>query len=402
MNTPPTVGTRDAVIVGAGLSGLSLAWELKRKGIRAVILEKEPEIAAPWRRRHPQLRLNTHRRLSSLPGYALPRRGPAFPSRDEIIAYLERYAAQTGANIRFGTAVKRLDRRGDDWELTTDAGPVRARNVIFATGKENTQRIPDWPGRARWRGELIHSAALGDVSRYAGMDVLVVGAGNSGSDVLNHLAGVDTRSLSVAVRQGSVVVPSRLFGFPMQLAAPIMDALPNWLVDRLLFDTERLAFGRLERFGFPVRKGGASRLLAEGVSPAIDNGFMAALRAGKASIVPAIDRFEEDAVILSEGRRLKPDIVIAATGYRTGLHGLLDHLGVLSDNGYPQAGTDGAAIGHPGLWFAGMAPRMSGYFRAASKNSPVMTEAISQRLAASPRHEPLSLRGPAPVFNPAE
>jgi len=402
MDILPNGDTRDVVIIGAGLSGLSLAWALRRTGIEALILEKEPRVAEPWRNRHPQLHLNTHRRLSSLPGYALPKTGPGFPSRDEIVAYLERYAYETKANIQFETTVESLDRDGDQWTLTTDRGPIRARNVVFATGKENTPKIPDWPGRSKWRGELIHSAALGDVSYYAGKDVLVVGAGNSGSDVLNHLVRVPTRSLRVAVRHGSVVVPSHMFGFPIQLASPLMELLPAWLIDRMLADTERLAFGKLERFGLRKREGGASRLLADGVSPAIDNGFVAALQAGQANIVSSVDRFEEDAVVLADGSRLAPDIVIAATGYRTGLYSILDHLGVLTDHGYPIMGSNGAALGKPGLWFAGMAPRLSGYFRLARRKSPVVAAAIAQSLAASRGPSVLTTHAATPALEPAE
>lgn len=405
MNAPiNTDDPHDVVIVGAGLSGLSAAHALHQLGIEPLIIEKEARVAEPWRKRHPQLRLNTHRRLSSLPGHALSKEGPAFPSRDEIVEYLEHYAEAARANIRFGTTLVSLRRDRRYWELQTSAGELRAWNVIFATGKEHEPAIPDWPGRERWRGRLIHSAELGDVSQYADKRVLVVGAGNSGTDVLNHLSRIPTCSLHVSVRHGSVMVPTWFLGFPVQLGSPLMEKLPLWLIDRMLAVTERLAFGDLRRFGLPSREGGASRLLREGISPAIDRGFVAALKAGNARIVGPIREFEHDSVILDDGRRLQPDIVIAATGYRTGLEPFLGSLGVLGGRGLPRIDANGEALGVRGLWFAGMSPRLTGYFWAARRNSRLMAEAIGKRLAltgAARRHQ-APARSDAPAMLPAE
>ncbi|MBE9563858.1 MAG: FAD-dependent oxidoreductase [Proteobacteria bacterium] len=83
----------DAVIIlGAGSSGLAAAYELKKRGISVRIIEKAQRPGEAWHHRHPQLRLNTHRKLSKLPGKALPKSAEAFPSRDSIILYIEDYA----------------------------------------------------------------------------------------------------------------------------------------------------------------------------------------------------------------------------------------------------------------------------------------------------------------------
>ena len=396
----------DVVIVGAGLSGLSLAYSLRRLGIEALVLEKEAHVAEPWRRRHPQLHLNTHRRLSSLPGYAMPTDGPAFPARDEVVSYLERYAGVTQANISFETSVEALHREGGGWVLETSSGSLKTIHVVFATGKERQPKIPDWPGREAWSGQLIHSANLGDVSQYADKNVLVVGAGNSGVDVLNHLVCVPARSLHVSIRQGSVVVPTRLLGFPVQLGSPVMDRMPSWLVDKMLAATEWITFGNLKRFGFPKRAGAASRLLREGVSPAIDHGFVAALKRGGAKIVGPVKYFEEEAVILDgeDTTRLQPDVVIAATGYSTELKRIVGKYGAVDDRGLPLVAETGEAKKAPGLWFAGMAPRLTGYFWAARRNSGAMAEALRDRLqhAENERLEQTPVASAPAILHPAE
>ena len=377
----------DVAIVGAGAAGLATAFCLSRAGIPVRLFEKSNEIAGPWRKRHPQLRLNTHRDLSQLPGLRMPKDAGTFPGRDTLIRYLEDYAGRLDVPVEFGVEVSALERADDGWRLETGCGPVAARHVVIATGREATPFIPDWPGRGDYEGRLIHAADFGDAKQYAGKNVLVIGAGNSGADVLNHLSDVPTQSVLISIRQGSVIFPSRMFGVPMQRMAPLMDLLPVRAVDRMLKDTQRLAFGNLAQYGFPARlEGGATRLLNEGVSPAVDNGFIAAVKAGRMRVVPEVGRFRERMIVLADGTRIAPDVVIAATGYRTGLEPLLGHLDVLDGQGVPRI--DGAqTLPHAqGLWCIGMRPAMSGYFRAASRNSRAIASAIAADLARRPAH----------------
>ncbi len=390
-HSPPADLSRGAIVIGAGAAGLATAYRLKQAGIPVAILEKSDRIATVWRGRHPQLHLNTHRRLSRLPGLKLPKSPGAFPSRDAIARYLEQYARFIGVPILFETVVSRLDRDGDGWTIETDKGPLRARHVVIATGREVVPRIPDWQGREQFCGEIVHSADFGSVERYRGKRVLVVGAGNSGSDVLNHLARIETRALHVSVRHGSVIAPTYQFGVPVQLLSPLMEMLPLAWTDRLLQFTQWARFGNLVRYGLPRAQGAATRITRQGVSPAIDNGFVAALKRGRIKVVPELCRFDSTGAVFADGRRIEPEIVIAATGYRTGLEPMLGHLGVLDANGVPLA-NGGTAIPHsPGLWFIGMRPTLSGYFRAASRNSAELARVIGEDLATRPAGEPVGI-----------
>src|SRR5207244_843612 len=92
----------DVMIIGAGPAGLAAAYELQRGGIRPGLIDQAAEVAASWRGRHDQLRLNTHRLFSGQPGQPIPKGYGAFPTRDQYVAYLEDYAAQLGLPIRFG------------------------------------------------------------------------------------------------------------------------------------------------------------------------------------------------------------------------------------------------------------------------------------------------------------
>src|ERR1700741_3922583 len=94
---------REVLIVGAGPAGLAAAAELGGAGVPAAILERSDAVGASWRGRYDRLRLNTCRWTSKLPHSRYPRRAGLFPSRDQLIDYLETYARHNKLEIRFNT-----------------------------------------------------------------------------------------------------------------------------------------------------------------------------------------------------------------------------------------------------------------------------------------------------------
>jgi cation diffusion facilitator CzcD-associated flavoprotein CzcO len=101
-------------------------------------------------------------------------------------------------------------------------------------------------------------------------------------------------------------------------------------------------------------KGAVTREREDGVTISVDNGFVAALKAGRFRVVPQIRTFSAQAVHLADGRTLQPDAVICATGYRLGLEGLVGDLGVLDGHGRPRYYADQCSADFPGLWFFGL------------------------------------------------
>ncbi|UVK42706.1 NAD(P)/FAD-dependent oxidoreductase [Mesorhizobium sp. AR07] len=374
------VTVEPAIVVGAGAAGLAAAYALMKAGVPTAILEKESRLAEPWHRRHRQLHLNTHRDLSSLPGVSYPAGTPAFPHRTLVIRHLNEFSETHGLPVEFGVAVEKIAFEGDHWAVLTSAGPRLARHVVIATGRDRQPFIPEWKGMKGFAGRIVHAADFGDAKDYAGQKVLVVGAGNSGFDALNHLADIDTAAIWLSARNGPALLPKRIGQIAVHRLSPFMARLPLRVADAAIAATQRLVFGDLTKFGMPpAPAGGASRLTSDYTAIAADDGAVSAIKSGKIIVVPAIREFARDGVILANGNLIHPDIVIAATGYRTGLEQMVGKLGVLDSKGVPLFNGGQADPNLPGLWFTGMRPSIRGCFANAS----IMAKAIAKRIGSA-------------------
>ena len=370
----------DILIVGAGTSGLALAYELERRGASVRVVDAGSCPGERWCKRHPQLRLNTHKWLSHLPGKRFDKSAGAFPSRDEFVQYIEDYARALKTPVDYGVRIDRVRKDDENWLAESEGHAIRTRDIVIATGPDHVPFTPDWPGRQEFTGAFIHAAAFPGAGHCDGKSVLLIGAGNSSVDIANHLAKVETKAVWISARGGSTVVPQYLFGVPTHLLTPALRPLPASAVDVVASTLSRLFCGDLEKRSMPPPPMGAlSRMLHDGAAPGIDNGFSKALRAGKVEIVPAIEHFARDKVMLKDGRALSPDIVICGTGYRTGLEAMLGGLDVLDGEGAPRYSGDAASPDHPGLWFFGFRNSFWGNLNERRREAPRLAELILRR-----------------------
>jgi putative flavoprotein involved in K+ transport len=344
----------EAVVVGAGPAGLSAAAELQRRGVRTLLLERAAQAGASWRSRYDGLRLNSSRSVSAVRGAPIPRRAGTFPSRDAYADYLESCVRRLGLTVRFGVAVERIDRAGGGYVVRTSDGDLQTRFVVVATGYDRVPRLPDWPGRDAFAGELSHAAEYRSPAPYAGRHVLVVGSGNSGTEIAAQLATGGARSVRVSMRTAGNMFPRRVLGVPMSVIGALSMRQPARVADAGGRLVQRIAWGDLSPHGMPrAPMGVGTELRRKGLGPVLDGGFVDALRTGRVELVAAVERFEASAVVLADGTRVRPDTVIAATGYAHGLEPLVGHLGVLEASGTPLRIDGGALPTAPGLHFTG-------------------------------------------------
>ncbi|WP_170765844.1 flavin-containing monooxygenase [Ruegeria lacuscaerulensis] len=380
MNVPHST---TAIVIGAGLSGLAAATELRARNIPVTILEASDRVADPWRARHPRLRLNIHRHFARLPGHHEPRNPDTFLPRDAVVDYLSEYARQLDADIHFETRVLSVHRVDDIWKIETNNGDYFCEHLIVATGRENVPDMPVWPGMDEFGGSIIHAADFGDPSDYDGKKVLVIGAGNSGTDVLNHLSRSNPAQVWVSVRHGPSILPSRVFGFSLQRLANLFSRFPKWSLDPIFSVMQHSFFGNLRRYGLRRHAmGGGSRMLKDGVTFALDDGFVAALKAWRFAAVRETVGFTPNAVELADGQKIYPEVVICATGYRADLDGLFGHMRVLDIKGYPLHPMGEEDPRNPGLWFTGYGLLFQGFFHAAGVSANRIAKGIEANTGA--------------------
>ena len=346
----------EAVIVGAGAAGLAAGGELRRVGVSSVVLERGEGIGTSWRGRYDRLRLNTCRWTSALPRSRYPRAAGLFPSRDEMVSYLEEYARRNGIDVRLGTRVESIESRDGRWSLRTSAGEYEATQVVIATGHQHTPQIPRWPGREMYGGRLLHAAEYRRPAEFQGTDVLVVGPGCSGMEIAHDIATGGGGQVWISVRTQPNIMLRQSGGLPGDLPARALLRLPTRMADRQAKLVQRLTVGDLSRWGLvPPDEGLFSRHHREGKAPAIvDKEVIAAIKKGRIEVVAAVASLDQTGARLTDGTRVEPGAIIAATGYGSGLQAIVGHLGVLDERGFPRA--HGGPAAAPGLRFIGYRP----------------------------------------------
>jgi cation diffusion facilitator CzcD-associated flavoprotein CzcO len=349
------------VVVGAGPAGIASALALKDRGLSPVVLDRADRVASSWRSRYDSLRLNTWRRFSHLPGRPYPKGTPTFPSREEVIEHIERHAGEDGVKLRLGASVQRIEPGEGGWVVHTDAGELRAPQVILATGLDELPVVPDWPGRETFPGELLHSAEYRNPRQFEGRSVLVVGTGSSGMEIAHELADGGAATVWLAVRTPPNILLRQGPGpVPGDLIATLLWHLPTAVADRIAGFAARMDVGDLTEYGLRTpKKGVFARVRTEGKVPAIVDGeVIEAIKEGRIVVVPAVAGLDSTRVALADGARVEPDAVICATGYRRALEPLVGHLGVLGARGMPKVLAPRPAA--PGLRFAGYVVRPGG------------------------------------------
>lgn len=367
------------LVVGAGPAGLATAAALAEAGRSVAILERAGQVGASWAGRYDSLHLHTIRWLSGLPGLRIPRRYGRWVARDDLVRYLESYADVHRLRPELGTTVTRIDRADARWVVHTHAGDRPAQRVVVATGYSHTPRRPDWPGIETFPGDLRHSADYREPSAYAGKHVLVVGAGNSATEIALDLLGVGARvTLSVRtppniVRRDTLGVPSQLFGIALKRApAAVMDPLSALL--------RRISVPDLSAQGLPRTSNPYTQFRRTGTVPILDTGIVDAIRSGRVEVAAATVSVEGPRVCLADGSSIEPDAVIAATGYTTGLEPLVGHLGVLDHRGVPLVHGADELPAAPGLHFVGIKAELSGLLHEIGLEARAVGRTLAARV----------------------
>lgn len=342
------------------------------------MLERAPAVGAAWRAHYDRLHLHTNNRLSSLPYLRFPAGTGRYPSREQVVGYLEAYASFHKIEPRFRAEVKSIRPDRGCWRVVFEGEEVAARNVVVATGYNRRPVMPHWKGQETFPGDIIHSARYKSGAGYRGRRVLVVGFGNSGGEIALDLAEHGAKP-TISVRSPVNLIPRQLFGVPiLALAIPLSRIPPVW-ADAVSAPLLRAVIGRYEALGLRRSAKGPFRQIAEDRRiPLIDVGTVKLLRQGGAAVKPGLVGFNGAEARFADGTAEAFDAVVAATGFRPSCDELLqDAEGVTTDLGAPRSsGDDNLA---EGLYFCGFRVAPTGMLREIGIEARRIARKISEQ-----------------------
>ncbi len=367
------------MIIGAGPSGLAVGACLRRRGVPFTLLERADAIGSTWRAHYERLHLHTVKQYSALPFAPFPDLVGQYPSRQDVVDYLDDYARRFELSPRLGEPVSRVARDGDRWAVTHASGVTRARHVVVATGYNRVPVVPRWPGDDSFAGAIVHSANYRHGRAWRGKRAMVVGAGNSGAEIAIDLWEAGAASVALCVRGPVHVTPRDLFGVPAQVnSLHLASRLPPRLADAISLALVDRALGDLTPWGLRrPQLGPISQLLEEKRVPLVDVGTVALIKQGKVRVVPGIDRFTPEGAVFEDGASLPLDVVVLATGYRTGIEEFLDGASeVLDHRGHPRVHGGEAA---PGLYFLGYRNPITGQLHDIAAEAQRIADLVARR-----------------------
>ena len=366
---PPTEAR--VVVVGAGASGLAAAGALKRRGFEPLVLDKDGHVGGTWARRYERLHLHTVRHFSGLPHLGIPRAYGRYVPKDLYARYLADYAERLGIDVRLGREVRRI-RPG--WIVETANEEWTAEAVVVATGKYSRKRLPRWAGVEGFGGPIVHSVDYRTGSEFTGKRVLVIGAGNSGTEIAADLVEQGALHVAIAIRTSPPITTREVLGVPVQVWGILLSRFPTAAVEPIAARLRKLATRDLPEYG--LGEAGWSPLLAR-KPPIIDVGFLRELRARRIHVRPDVAAFDSGSVAFTDGSEEDFDAVVAATGFTTGLEELVEVPGLLDDHGQPR---EMHPASHPGLYFMGFVETIRGQLFEAKREAGQVARAVERFL----------------------
>ncbi len=320
-------GDVDILVIGGGQAGLAAGYYLNRLRRDAAagrsgpaptfaILDAARQPGGAWQHYWPSLELFSPAAYSSLPGYQMPAwPGNGNPTARHVADYLSSYEARYELPVLRPvrvTAVHAND--GGGYRTDTTRGQWTSRVVINATGTWNTPHLPQVPGAGSFNGRQLHTADYRGPESYAGLNVVVVGGGNSGAQVAADLA--PAASVTWVTRK-----PPRY--------------LPDDVDGRELF---RIATRHVRALAAGEPSPGTAASLGDIVAvPAVRK----ARDAGLLQARPLFSRFFPGGVEWANGERAAADVVLWCTGFRPGL-AHLQPLSLTAGNAVPATVPDPA------------------------------------------------------------
>ncbi|MBK8247879.1 MAG: FAD-dependent oxidoreductase [Gemmatimonadetes bacterium] len=319
-------------VIGAGPAGLVAARYLASEGFRPVLFDAADRVGGQWRVGDgdsgvwPGMRTNTSRITTAFSDLAHPAGTAAYPTGDEIGAYLQRFAASAGilADARFGCEVTEIEPLPDgQWGVTwRDAHTALHREpfarVVVASGRYRRPFTPAIEGLRSFTGSggVSHVAANRGPLRFQGQRVLVAGHSISAVEVASELALKGAARVVVSSRRHRYVLQKLIAGVPIEhrvytrYAALAARALPTAVVADTFRDFIVRSCGHPTQFGAPCH---AENPYEAGFTQ--NQYYLPLVAEGRIHPRPWLVQVDGTRATFADGSHEDVDTIVCGTGY---------------------------------------------------------------------------------------
>tara|TARA_A100001015_G_scaffold82359_1_gene91331 strand:+ start:2557 stop:3930 length:1374 start_codon:yes stop_codon:yes gene_type:complete len=363
----------ECIIIGAGFAGLSVASSLQHQNITDIILfNSKTSCGKPWMERYERLHLHTVAKESEFFGYPFPPEYGAYASREQFANYLDNSAKKMKLNIKHNHLVTKIEKYSNQqqqhqqmkkisWKISVQNNNLTStdntlsssascsyyycNNLIVAVGvfDQNMPKMPKYEGMKsfienRGRKRLIHAVNYSSTKTlgWKGLKVLVVGYGNTGSEIALDViegGGYPTSLIRSPIRLINREDYGRFRNMPYHPILkqilpydPYTNKLPEYIwkyfcqfFDMISYIVTRYRYGSIvDKHGIQIDKvGPIMGLEYEHVGPPLmDLGTMEKINDGECKVITSnITRLNATGVEFENGTVKEFDAIVFATGY---------------------------------------------------------------------------------------
>ncbi|KAM6396679.1 flavin-containing monooxygenase 5-like [Pluvialis apricaria] len=324
-------------IIGGGSSGLCAIKACLQEGLEPVCFERTGDIGGLWRFEecpeegrasiYRSVIINTSKEMMCFSDFPIPEDFPNYMHNSKIMEYFRMYAHRFDLlrHIRFRTSVCRVAKRPDfattgQWEVVTESEGKQESAVFDAvlvcTGHHTEAHLPlsTFPGIEKFKGCYLHSRNYKDPRDFTDKRVIVIGIGNSGSDLAVEISQT-AKQVFLSTRRGAWIL-NRVGdqGYPIDI---ILTTRMNTFLKKLLSASmvsdfaEKQLNARFDHSHYGLKP--KHRILDQ--HPTVNDDLPNRIISGRVRVKPNVQEFTETSAIFEDGTREDIDAVVFATGY---------------------------------------------------------------------------------------
>jgi hypothetical protein len=368
-------------VIGGGPAGLSGCKNLKDKNIPFDAFEAAEDLGGLWNISnsnstvYESAHLISSKRMTEFLDFPMKDEVADYPHHTAMLEYFKDYAKHFGLyeHYRFNTKITGVEPENGFWKVTTDKGDSNLyKGVIIANGCLTHPNIPKIPGT--FTGELLHSSQYKSPAIFEGKRVLVVGAGNSGCDIVVD-AVHRAKTVDLSVRRGYHFVPKYLFGKPadtiggkVKLPKFLKQKFDKWLLNAVFVENP-------QKLGFPE----PDHEIYES-HPIVNTLVLYHLGHGDITIQKDVEKFDGKLVYFKDGSSKEYDLVLLATGYKL-FYPFIDkkHLNWKEGENAPNLFMNIFTPQHDNLFVLGMVEATGLGWEGRNKQAELVVEFISSK-----------------------